>query len=68
MGVSYILMLTAFYVDNGKNLPLWSTLPSWVFWILPALIGTPAIVYALMRADNDIESKIGSANRPINTG
>jgi hypothetical protein len=23
MGSSYILMLTAFYVDNGKHLPLW---------------------------------------------
>jgi uncharacterized membrane protein len=23
MGASYIFMLTAFYVDNGKNLPLW---------------------------------------------
>jgi hypothetical protein len=23
MGLSYILLLTAFYVDNGKNLPLW---------------------------------------------
>ena len=23
MGLSYILMLTAFYVDNGRNLPLW---------------------------------------------
>jgi hypothetical protein len=49
MGVSYILMLTAFYVDNGKNLPLWSALPAWAFWILPALIGTPVIAYALMR-------------------
>ena len=27
MGFSYILMLTAFYVDNGKNLPLWKELP-----------------------------------------
>src|SRR5215831_17934332 len=26
MGLSYILMLTAFYVDNGKNLPLWREL------------------------------------------
>ena len=27
MGASYILLLTAFYVDNGKNLPLWRELP-----------------------------------------
>ena len=32
MGLSYILMLTAFYVDNGKNLPLWRELPQWAFW------------------------------------
>jgi uncharacterized membrane protein len=49
MGVSYILMLTAFYVDNGKNLPLWKELPEWAFWILPALIGTPLIIHALVR-------------------
>jgi hypothetical protein len=49
MGVSYILMLTAFYVDNGKNLPLWKELPEWAFWILPALIGAPLIIHALVR-------------------
>jgi len=27
MGVSYIVLLTAFYVDNGKSLPLWKELP-----------------------------------------
>ena len=26
MGASYVLLLTAFYVDNGKNLPLWREL------------------------------------------
>jgi hypothetical protein len=49
MGFSYILMLTAFYVDNGKSLPLWKELPQWAFWILPSLIGAPIIVYALLR-------------------
>jgi len=34
MGVSYTLMLTAFYVDNGPNLPLWSELPWLAFWVL----------------------------------
>ncbi len=28
MGGSYTVLLTAFYVDNGKNLPLWDRLPS----------------------------------------
>ena len=27
MGLSYILMLIAFYVDNGKQLPVWKDLP-----------------------------------------
>lgn len=49
MGVSYILMLTAFYVDNGKNLPLWKELPEIAFWLLPGAIGTPLILYALFR-------------------
>jgi hypothetical protein len=49
MGLSYILMLTAFYVDNGKNLPLWRELPQWVFWVLPGAIGLPIIVHTLLR-------------------
>ena len=48
MGLSYILMLTAFYVDNGKNLPLWRELPQWAFWVLPTVIGLPMIVYAIL--------------------
>jgi hypothetical protein len=40
-------MITAFYVDNGKNLPLWRELPQIAFWVLPALVGTPVILYAL---------------------
>jgi hypothetical protein len=47
MGASYILMLTAFYVDNGKNLPLWRELPEIAFWFIPTMIGTPIILYAL---------------------
>jgi hypothetical protein len=42
-------MLTAFYVDNGKNFPLWRELPQWVFWVLPGAIGMPIIVRALLR-------------------
>jgi hypothetical protein len=46
---SYVLVLTAFYVDNGKPLPLWRTLPNWSYWILPAAIGAPFIVWALLK-------------------
>ena len=49
MGASYILLVTAFYVDNGPNLPLWRELPSLAFWILPTLIGAPVLINALLR-------------------
>ncbi len=49
MGTSYILMLTAFYVDNGPNLPLWRELPDLAFWILPGAFGAPLILYSLNR-------------------
>jgi hypothetical protein len=49
MGASYILMLTAFYVDNGKNLALWKELPEIAFWFLPSAIGVPLILYVLCR-------------------
>src|SRR5690348_362469 len=49
MGGSYILLLTAFYVDNGKSLPLWRELPPLAFWVLPGLIGIPIILYVLAR-------------------
>ncbi len=48
MGLSYILLLTAFYVDNGPNLPLWRELPHWAFWVLPGAIGIPIIARALL--------------------
>jgi len=49
MGASYILMLTAFYVDNGKNLPLWRELPGLAFWFLPGALGVPLILHAIYR-------------------
>jgi hypothetical protein len=49
MGASYILLLTAFYVDNGPNLPVWRLLPQWVFWVLPAGIGLPILANAFWR-------------------
>ena len=49
MGSSYILLLTAFYVDNGRFLPFWKELPPIALWLLPSVIGLPLIVYALLR-------------------
>jgi hypothetical protein len=49
MGGSYIALLTGFYVDNGKFLPLWNQLPHWTYWLLPTLIGAPLTAIALRR-------------------
>jgi len=49
MGASYVLLLTAFYIDNGKNLPFWRALPQIAFWLLPSVIGLPIMAYALAR-------------------
>ncbi len=48
MGVSYIFLLTAFYVDNGKSLPLWKELPPIALWLVPAAVGIPIILHALL--------------------
>ena len=48
MGSSYLLMLIAFYVDNGRQLPLWKELPPFMFWFLPCAVGIPLIVRALL--------------------
>lgn len=50
MGVGYVAMLTAFYVDNGPHLPLWDQLPPLTFWFLPAAIGAPIIARAVLAA------------------
>ena len=47
MGTSYIVLMTAFYVDNGPNLPLWRELPSIAYWVLPSAVGIPIILRAL---------------------
>jgi hypothetical protein len=48
MGTSYVLLLIAFYVDNGRSLPLWRDLPPIAYWLLPAVVGIPLIVRALL--------------------
>ena len=50
MGVAYVAMLTAFYVDNGPHLPLWDRLPVLAFWLLPSAIGMPIIARSIRRA------------------
>jgi hypothetical protein len=47
MGTSYTLLLIAFYVDNGRNLPGWSTLPPVAYWLLPSAVGAALIAFSL---------------------
>ncbi len=47
MGLSYVGLLTAFYVDNGPHLPLWQLFPPIAFWLAPSLVGIPLILRAL---------------------
>jgi hypothetical protein len=49
MGLSYILLLTAFYVDNGRSLPLWKELPPITYWLAPGAVGLPFIIRSLLR-------------------
>jgi hypothetical protein len=49
MGLSYILLLTAFYVDNGPHLPIWRSLPPLAHWVLPSLVGLPILIWAITR-------------------
>jgi lipopolysaccharide export LptBFGC system permease protein LptF len=49
MGCSYLLLVTAFYVDNGKQLPVWRDLPAWSYWALPAAVGIPLMLWTLLR-------------------
>jgi hypothetical protein len=44
MGTSYVLLLMAFYVDNGKQLPV----SHFTYWLLPLAVGIPLIVRALL--------------------
>ena len=59
MGLSYVFMLTAFYVDNGPHLPIWNQLAEWSFWFLPSIIGIPLICWALRRYWTTTLSAVG---------
>ena len=49
MGTSYVLLLVAFYVDNGTQLPIWKDLPHFTYWLLPIAAGAPLIARAVLR-------------------
>jgi hypothetical protein len=47
MIASYVVLLTAFYVDNAHLIPLLDRLPPLTFWVLPTLISLPFLVLSL---------------------
>ncbi len=49
MITSYVVLLTAFYVDNAHLIPLLDRLPPLMFWVLPSLISLPFLVLSLSR-------------------
>ncbi len=49
MGLSYTLLIVAFYVDNGKSLPVWRDLPHALYWLLPSAVGLILIVRTLSK-------------------
>jgi hypothetical protein len=49
MGLSYVFLLTGFYVDNGKHLPFWRMFSQLFFYVFPSLIGIPIIINALLK-------------------
>ena len=61
MSLSYIVLLTAFYVDNGPKLPLWDRLPIIVFWVGPSLIGLPLLARAMVRNGRAVSDLRASA-------
>ncbi len=46
---SYVVLWTAFYVDNAHLFPGVNRLPTLTFWVLPAVIALPFLVVSLSR-------------------
>jgi hypothetical protein len=49
MAGSFVALFTGFYVDNGPNLPVWDRLPHLAYWLVPAAVGIPLTLRALIR-------------------
>jgi len=46
---SYVVLWTAFYVDNARLFPGLKELPILTFWVLPTMIALPFLVVSLSR-------------------
>jgi hypothetical protein len=66
MSLSYIVLLTAFYVDNGPHLPVLDRLPAVAYWTLPSLVGLPLLVRAERRharLARDLQAAVAALGR-----
>ena len=59
---SYIVLWTAFYVDNAHLIPLLDQLPPVTFWVLPSLIGFPFILLSISRFMPKMRISVSKAN------
>ena len=46
---SYVVLWTAFYVDNAHLFPLLKQLPTLIFWVVPTLVALPFLAVSLFR-------------------
>jgi hypothetical protein len=46
---SYVVLWTAFYVDNAHLFPLFNRLPILTFWVGPTLIAVPFLIRSISR-------------------
>jgi hypothetical protein len=49
MIASYVVLLTAFYVDNAHLIPGLNRLPTLTFWVAPTLIALPFLALSIWR-------------------
>src|SRR6266566_5014305 len=57
---SYVVLWTAFFVDNAHKIPGLNQLPPLTFWVLPSLIGLSFLVVSLSR----LAPRMGTASKP----
>ncbi|HEV8221935.1 MAG TPA: hypothetical protein VGQ05_16810 [Streptosporangiaceae bacterium] len=50
LSLSFVAMMTGFYVDNGPHLPLLDHLPAILFWVIPSAVGAVLTGRAVRRA------------------
>lgn len=64
MSLSYVVLLTAFYVDNGPRLPLVNHLPTIAFWIGASLVALPLVTRAVRRHTH-LSADLSAAHRAL---